>query len=68
MEQIEEQIYLLYVTNKPWEMDEAAFSRFDRRLLVPLPNFQDRKEMISQRIGEGASTIDIDSLAHMTKG
>ena len=61
---------MLYVTNKPWEMDEAAFSRFDRRLLVPLPNFQDRKEMIGDKISECSklTDIEINTIANLTKG
>ena len=35
----------------PWELDIAALRRFERRILVPMPNQEARKEVLKLHAG-----------------
>jgi len=35
---IPERVSVFATTNMPWEMDIAALRRFERKILVPMPN------------------------------
>lgn len=36
-------VMVIGTTNMPWEMDIAALRRFERRILVPMPDKEARK-------------------------
>lgn len=38
-------IFILATTNKPWDLDSAILRRFDKRILVDLPNEENRSHM-----------------------
>ncbi len=40
-------VYVIGATNKPWVLDEPFIRRFQRRIIVPLPGNEARKEMFS---------------------
>jgi len=40
-------VYVIGATNKPWVLDEPFIRRFQRRIYVPLPGNEARKEMFS---------------------
>jgi len=48
----EEKVSVFATTNMPWEMDVAALRRFERKILVPMPNQQERKEIIRLHAGK----------------
>ena len=48
---IKERVSVFVTTNMPWELDIAALRRFERRILVPMPNLQDRIEVLRLHAG-----------------
>jgi len=40
-------VYMIGATNKPWALDEPFIRRFQKRIYVPLPNAEARREMFS---------------------
>lgn len=43
IKRIKESVSVFATTNMPWELDIAALRRFERRILVPMPNQETRK-------------------------
>ncbi|KAK9094536.1 hypothetical protein Scep_026005 [Stephania cephalantha] len=65
-----ERILVLAATNRPFDLDEAIIRRFERRILVGLPNAENRelilKTLLSkEKVEEG---LDFKELATMTEG
>lgn len=54
----------------PWELDIAALRRFERKILVPMPDKATRKKVIKLHSGphHTLSDADIDFLAEHTEG
>ena len=42
----EERILIIGATNRPQELDEAVKRRFQKRLYIPLPNSDSRRDLI----------------------
>ena len=38
----QERVYVLATTNIPWELDVAALRRFERKILIPMPDLSAR--------------------------
>ena len=57
-------------TNMPWELDIAALKRFERRILVPMPEQKTRVEILRSHVGSMHSLTekDFDFLAARTEG
>ncbi|MGC9210071.1 MAG: AAA family ATPase [Acidilobus sp.] len=63
-------VYVIAATNKPWALDEPFIRRFQKRIYVPLPDYQARKqllEMLISKLPSGAK-VDIDLLASRLEG
>ena len=45
-------------TNNPWDLDEAALSRFSRRIHVPLPDKVTRAQLVKKALGGVACDLD----------
>ena len=45
-----EQVLLVGATNLPWQLDDAVLRRFERRILVPLPDAQQRRFIILSKL------------------
>jgi len=63
-------IYVIGATNKPWALDEAFIRRFQKRILVPVPDYYTRLEMI-KIFSKGlniSKKLDFDELASMAEG
>jgi SpoVK/Ycf46/Vps4 family AAA+-type ATPase len=45
-------ITIMAATNNPWDLDEAALSRFSRRIYVPLPDKSTRMQMVRQSLSQ----------------
>ena len=43
---IPESVSVFATTNMPWELDIAALRRFERKILVPMPDRETRKKII----------------------
>ncbi|KRH23518.1 hypothetical protein GLYMA_13G361600v4 [Glycine max] len=63
-------VMVLAATNCPWDIDEALRRRLEKRIYIPLPNFESRKELIriNLRTVEVAPDVNIDEVARRTEG
>jgi SpoVK/Ycf46/Vps4 family AAA+-type ATPase len=66
----EDRVLVMGATNKPWDMDEAALSRFQRKIYVPLPDERSRKAIFQIHLGgaEVEGSAMINELAKKTEG
>ncbi|OYT28197.1 MAG: hypothetical protein B6U95_04545 [Thermofilum sp. ex4484_82] len=69
-ERDDERIIVLGATNRPWDIDPAMRRRFEKRIYVPLPDKDARKEIfrIHTEGAELAPDVDFDKLAELTEG
>ncbi len=67
---IKEKVSVFATTNMPWELDIAALRRFERRILVPMPNHKDRYEVLKLHAGKqhALTDADLNYLAAKTNG
>ncbi|XP_022842647.1 katanin p60 ATPase-containing subunit A1-like [Olea europaea var. sylvestris] len=63
-------VMVLAATNFPWDIDEALRRRLEKRIYIPLPNFESRKALIKINLKtvEVAPDVDIDEVARKTEG
>lgn len=64
-------ILLLAATNIPWGLDSAVRRRFEKKIYIPLPDFEARKALIKLKIKDTPTDLtdqQIDQLAQMTEG
>ena len=63
-------VYVIGATNKPWDLDWAFIRRFQKRILVPLPDHNTRLNMLKHYTGnlEIASDVDLHELARLSEG
>lgn len=63
-------VMVLAATNFPWDIDEALRRRLEKRIYIPLPNFESRKELIriNLKTVEVSTDVDIDEVARRTDG
>lgn len=67
----EDRILIVGATNRPQELDEAARRRLVKRLYVPLPEFQARKQIINNlliTVPHNLTEEDINNVAEQSKG
>jgi vacuolar protein-sorting-associated protein 4 len=70
IKKIPEKVSVFATTNMPWELDIAALRRFDRKILVPMPDMETRKQILKLLSGTHHVLIDEDFtyLAEHTEG
>ncbi|RDX82324.1 Katanin p60 ATPase-containing subunit A1, partial [Mucuna pruriens] len=67
-------VMVLAATNFPWDIDEALRRRLEKRIYIPLPNFESRKELIRINLKtveascDVAPDVNIDEVARRTEG
>lgn len=63
-------VMVLAATNFPWDIDEALRRRLEKRIYIPLPVEEGRRELIRINLKdiEVAKDVDIDVLAKRTEG
>lgn len=61
-------VFLLGSTNLPWEIDTAFLRRFERKILVDVPDFEGRTQLIQQYLpcSIGWNESEIADIAEMT--
>merc|ERR1719329_1833124 len=58
------QVMVLAATNRPWDLDEALRRRLEKRVYIPLPKFEGRKQLFEInlskcKLGADASIADL---------
>ncbi|KAK9501494.1 hypothetical protein O3M35_012209 [Rhynocoris fuscipes] len=67
----EERILVIGATNRPQELDEAARRRLVKRLYIPLPDFEARKQLVTNLMKSERNTLssnEINDIAELTDG
>lgn len=59
----DDRLLIVGATNRPQELDEAARRRFTKRLYIPLPDDQARKQIITTLMAKGKSALTDESIA-----
>ncbi|KAG9130737.1 hypothetical protein Leryth_012689 [Lithospermum erythrorhizon] len=65
-----ERVLVLAATNRPFDLDEAVIRRLPRRLMVNLPDAQNRAKILKVILAKEdlSPDVDLDSVATMTDG
>ncbi|KAK4418146.1 ATPase family AAA domain-containing protein 1 [Sesamum alatum] len=65
-----ERVLVLAATNRPFDLDEAVIRRLPRRLMVNLPDAQNREKILKVILAkeELAANLDLEAVASMTEG
>jgi SpoVK/Ycf46/Vps4 family AAA+-type ATPase len=63
-------VYVIGATNKPWDLDWAFIRRFQKRILVPLPDHHTRLMMLKLYTGnlQIENDVDLHELARLSEG
>jgi SpoVK/Ycf46/Vps4 family AAA+-type ATPase len=63
-------VYVIGATNKPWDLDWAFIRRFQKRILVPLPDHHTRLMMLKLYTGnlQIEQNVDLHELARLSEG
>jgi katanin p60 ATPase-containing subunit A1 len=65
-------IYVLTIaaTNRPWDLDSAVLSRFEKKILIPLPDDRTRERILRIHLEKKGFPVQMDypDLAQLTTG
>ncbi|KAL2913742.1 Katanin p60 ATPase-containing subunit A1 [Polyrhizophydium stewartii] len=63
-------VMVLAATNFPWHIDEALRRRLEKRVYIPLPDIESRRELLKINLNsiKVADDVDLESLAQKMKG
>ncbi|TPX46822.1 hypothetical protein SeLEV6574_g03004 [Synchytrium endobioticum] len=63
-------VMVLAATNFPWQIDEALRRRLEKRIYIPLPDIESRRELLRINLSKVPldPTVDLDELAKMLEG
>ena len=65
-------IYVLTIaaTNRPWDLDGAVLSRFEKKILIPLPDVRTRERILRIHLERKGFPVEVayPELANMTEG
>jgi SpoVK/Ycf46/Vps4 family AAA+-type ATPase len=65
-------IYVLTIaaTNRPWDLDSAVLSRFEKKILIPLPEASTRERILKIHLEKKGFQVEVPypDLATMTEG
>jgi len=63
-------VIVLAATNMPWDLDEALRRRLEKRIYIPLPDLEGRKELfrINMKAIELESDVNLEELAEKSAG
>ncbi len=63
----EDKLIFIGATNKPWSLDDAMLSRFQRKVYVPLPDSHARRLIFNIHLKNAELDISMDELAAKTE-
>lgn len=63
-------VIVLAATNTPWSLDEAIRRRLEKRIYIPLPDVEGRRELfkINMKTVEISEDVDLNELAEKSEG
>lgn len=64
-------VYLIGATNKPWSLDGPFLRRFQKRIFIPIPNLESRRDILklySKKLINMGTDVDFLELAKRTHG
>lgn len=64
-------VFLIGATNTPWQIDPAFVRRFDCKCYVGLPNFEERKKLLTMHLEAFPNTVlkrDVEEFARVLEG
>jgi SpoVK/Ycf46/Vps4 family AAA+-type ATPase len=63
-------LYVVAATNKPWDLDWGFIRRFQKRIMVPLPDYATRLQMFEINCAqlELATDVDLHELTQLSEG
>ena len=69
-ESVSQRVVILAATNFPWDLDEALRRRLEKRIYVPLPDFNARVNLLTHLTRDETlmSNVDFEALARETDG
>lgn len=68
-EQQPKPVMTLAATNLPWDLDEALKRRLEKRIYIPLPDFESRKQLLELNLKDITTVeLDFDDLANRLEG
>ncbi|EFO61741.1 Katanin [Giardia lamblia P15] len=68
-EQEPKPVMTLAATNLPWDLDEALKRRLEKRIYIPLPDFESRKQLLKLNLKDITTVeLDFDDLANRLEG
>merc|ERR1712014_24204 len=54
------QVTVIAATNRPWDLDEALRRRLEKRIYIPLPGPEGRKQLFEINLGTVKKAADVD--------
>ncbi|MBN1896733.1 MAG: ATP-binding protein [Candidatus Aenigmarchaeota archaeon] len=64
----EDKVIFIGATNKPWDLDDALLSRFQRKVYVPLPDEESRKSIFTIHLKGAQLRLNINDLVKRSVG
>ena len=64
-------VYLIGATNKPWSLDAPFLRRFQKRIFIPIPNLESRRDILKlygKKLINMGTDLDFLELAKRTHG
>ena len=65
----DEKVIIIAATNRPWDLDDAMISRFQRKIYVPLPDAASRKRILLIHLKDAdLGGLNLDGIVAKTDG
>jgi len=63
-------VLTIAATNRPWDIDDAVMSRFEKQILIPLPDAESRNAILGIHLLDKGYDLEfeLDELVSMTEG